>query len=105
MKTFEQRLQWCMRNGNLRVADLARWFGRPHGTVRGWALPRNNRAAMHPSGSEPDVEHVHRLLELLELMIRKKAGFPLALGLTPSDRRDNLMGIRAKVMEAKPAAE
>ncbi len=25
-----------MRQGNLTVADLARWFGRPHPTVRGW---------------------------------------------------------------------
>lgn len=38
MVSFQGRLKKCMRNGNLRVADLARWFDRPYTTVREWVL-------------------------------------------------------------------
>lgn len=36
--TFQQRLQRCRDRGNLTVADLGRWFGRPYPTVRTWLV-------------------------------------------------------------------
>jgi hypothetical protein len=36
VSTFQQRLQRCRERGNLTVADMARWFGRPYATVRSW---------------------------------------------------------------------
>jgi hypothetical protein len=93
MKPFDTRLQWCMRHGNLRVADLARWFGRPHATVRGWVLRKLN-----PSGSELDVEHIHSLLGLLETLIKARKRFPLPLGLKPADRKTWLAQTRRTVL-------
>jgi hypothetical protein len=36
VSTFQKRLKSCVDRGNLTVADLARWFGRPYATVRSW---------------------------------------------------------------------
>lgn len=38
MASFQSRLKKCMRAGNLRVADLARWFEVPYTTIREWVL-------------------------------------------------------------------
>lgn len=38
VKTFQQRLARCRDQGNLTVADLGRWFGRPYPTVRTWLI-------------------------------------------------------------------
>lgn len=54
--TFQKRLQKCMRAGNLRVADLARWFDCPYTTVREWVL----------FGREPGESKVERRLQALE---------------------------------------
>lgn len=37
-QTFQHRLARCVERGNLTVADLGRWFGRPYATVRSWLL-------------------------------------------------------------------
>jgi len=34
--TVSDRLSRVLAEGNLTVADLARWFDRPYPTVRGW---------------------------------------------------------------------
>jgi hypothetical protein len=94
-QAFERRLHWCMRNGNLRVADLARWFARPHGTVRGWV-----KRSLNPGGSDLDVEHIHNLLDLLETMIKRKTGFPLPIGLSPRERETRVLQTREKVFES-----
>ena len=90
--TTQSRLQACMRRGNLRVADLARWFDRPHPTVRGWALGTHR-----PSGGPHDVEHVGELLTLLETLIRTKRGFPVPR-LSPRSRKQHILDIRARLL-------
>ncbi len=78
-----------MRRGNLRVADLARWFDRPHPTVRGWALK-----GIQPGGGPHDVETVKEQLALLEKLIAAKRGFPLPR-LSPRARKQEVLDIRA----------
>ena len=36
MTGFARRLEKIRRDGNLTVADLARWLRRPYATVNGW---------------------------------------------------------------------
>ena len=90
--TVQHRLQACMRRGNLRVADLARWFDRPHPTVRGWA-----RGTHQPSGGPHDVEHVGELLTLLETLIRTKRGFPIPR-LSPRNRKQHVLDIKTRLL-------
>ncbi len=54
--TFQKRLQRVMRRRNMRVADLARAFGRPYMTVREWVL----------NGRNPDDSQIERQLTKLE---------------------------------------
>lgn len=89
--TIQRRLQTCMRRGNLRVSDLARWFERPHPTVRGWVLK-----GTRPNGGPHDIEHVAQLLALLETLIQKKRGFPLPR-LSPRERKKHISDIRMQL--------
>lgn len=91
-RTFQQRLQACQRGGNLTVSDLARWFDRPHPTVRGWV-----QKGLAPSGAPLDVEHAHSMLGLLEMLIRRKKGFPVPR-LPPSRRIAHLAHIRKSAL-------
>jgi hypothetical protein len=89
--TIQRRLQTCMKRGNLRVADLARWFDRPHPTVRGWVLK-----GIRPSGGPHDVDHVIELLGMLEMLIQKKRGFPMPR-LSPRERKKHVADIRTRL--------
>ena len=67
--TFQQRLARCVERGNLTVADLERWFGRPYATVRSWLV----------DGWEPGDGPVTRRaalvsLERLERVVSRNAG-------------------------------
>jgi hypothetical protein len=86
--TIQRRLQTCMKRGNLRVADLARWFGRPHPTVRGWTL-----LGIRPGGGPHDIERVHKLLEAMEFLIKRRKGFPLPQ-MTPRERKLYILGLK-----------
>lgn len=94
--TIQRRLQVCMKRGNLRVADLARWFDRPHPTVRGWALK-----GTRPGGGPHDIEHVGELLSILEKLISARKGFPLPR-LSPRARKQHITNILDKL--ALPSA-
>lgn len=87
MATFAQRLQRAQRSGNLTVADLARWFDRPYPTVRCWI----NGAS--PGGGPIDQEAVLSALQLLEVRIRTKQGFPLGR-MSPKERVAKIMKMR-----------
>lgn len=91
-KPFQRRLQAVLRGGNLRVADLARWFDRPHATVRGWV-----ELGVEPGGGPIDIEHAFALLGLLEALIQKKVGLPVPR-LSPQKRIEHLTQIRRKVL-------
>ena len=73
-----------MRDGNLTGADLARWFGRPDPTVRGWI------SGDHELGGAPlDVADIETRLAKLEGLLKKKQGLPVPR-LTPSERIKHL---------------
>lgn len=73
------RLKAIMRDGNLTIADLARWFKRPHPTVRGWV----HGGAV--GGAALDKSEVFVMLERLENMLRKRKGLPIPR-LSPASR-------------------
>lgn len=62
---FQQRLARVMETGNLRVADVARWFARRHSTVRGWAVD-----GREPAGTPTDVRLLFARLNDLEKLVR-----------------------------------
>ena len=90
MRTFQQRLHQAQRGGNLTVADLSRWFGRPHPTVRQWV-----RKGINPGGGPLDIEEVWDMLKLLEKLIRAGKGFPL-VQMSPSERIVKLLQVRQR---------
>lgn len=62
---FQARLTRAMERGNLRVADVARWFGRRHSTVRGWVVD-----GREPAGTATDTRALFARLVQLEELIR-----------------------------------
>jgi hypothetical protein len=65
MKTFQQRLSRCVERGNLTVADLGRWFGRPYPTVRSWLVQ-----GWEPGDGPLTRERMQARLQELETMLR-----------------------------------
>lgn len=57
-----------MERGNLRVADVARWFGRRHSTVRGWVID-----GREPAGTAADIRGLFEHLVTLEEMAKPRA--------------------------------
>ena len=94
-KSFKARLASCQRAGNLHVADLARWFDRPHATVRGWV-----ENGTLPGGGPLDIEHAHSMLDLLEVLVKQKRGFPIPR-MAPRKRIEHLMHIRSRCLRSK----
>lgn len=76
--TFQDRLEWVREVGNLRVADLARWFDRPYSTVNSWKMGHK------PMGPPGDVREVFATLVQIEEAIRQKQ---IPLPVMPSSRR------------------
>lgn len=93
MATFQQRLIRAQQAGNLTVADLSRWFGRPDPTVRGWV-----RRGTEPSGGPQDRLYAETALRVLEAQIADRRGFPLAG--TPAQKAVTLFGIRKRVLKS-----
>ena len=65
------RLSRLLDQGNLTVADLARWLERPHPTVRGWVM------GGRLGGPALDTAFVLARVKLLEDRLRKKRGLPV----------------------------
>ena len=89
--TFQDRLKKVMAGGNLRVADLARWFERPHATVRSWV-----NDGYQPNGGPHDNKAILSALEKLERLVAGKRLFPVPR-LAPRKRIEYLGTIRAAV--------
>ena len=68
---LQLRLRRLLRDGNLTVADLARWLERPHPTVRGWALGGNL------GGAPMDVKRVLARVKLLESLLARRRRLPV----------------------------
>jgi hypothetical protein len=79
--TLQQRLRIAMRDGNLRVADLARWFDRPDPTVRDWVV-----RGKKPNLTSSDQDDLDRRIGLLERLIKRGRHFPLPPRLPPAER-------------------
>ena len=91
-KSFQQRLKACQQVGNLTTADLQRWFDRPYQTVRSWV-----DRGIEPGGGPIDREHAAQMLGLLEILIKKKQGFPIPR-LPQAKRIEHLQNIRMAVL-------
>jgi hypothetical protein len=87
--TFQARLRKCMDRGNLTVADLARWFDRPHPTMRSWV-----ENGVEPAGGPLDAAMAQATLDKLEKMIAKNSKFPVPR-LSPQKRIAYLKELRA----------
>lgn len=75
------RLRAALVNGNLRVSDLARWFGVPYPTMRSWV-----KNGCKPRMAPQDADALLSALDKLEKRIAAKQGFPIPLLLPPSER-------------------
>lgn len=84
---LEARLKALMRDGNLTVADLARWFERPDPTVRGWAK------GVAVGGGALDKKAISDATYRLEVLLRKKHGLPVPR-LSPANRIAYLENLR-----------
>ena len=87
MTDFTKRLRWCIKHGDMTVADLHHWFERPRSTVRTWVLH-----ARIPGG--PAAAKACLLLDLLEGRIKKRRGFPIPADLSWFDRPDYVKKLR-----------
>lgn len=67
--SFQARLTRVMDLGNLRVADVARWFGRRHSTVRGWVVD-----GREPAGTAADVRTLFQQLNELRDFVLERRG-------------------------------
>lgn len=78
---MQKRLIRAMKRGELRVQDLARWFGRPYPTVYGWVN----------FGHAPEAD-IEKSLTALERAI-DKGRFPLDR-MTPKARKLRIRELR-----------
>ena len=92
MMTLAVRLESCKTRGNLTVADLSRWFGRPHPTVRGWIAN-----GFDPRGGPHDVAYVFSMLDALERLILKGKDLPLQRGISRAARIKHIERLRRDI--------
>ena len=97
MMTLAVRLESCLKHGNLTVADLSRWFGRPHPTVRGWIAK-----GFDPRGGPHDVDYIFSMLDALELLIRKRKELPLQRGIGRAARIKHIERLRRDIDNRLP---
>lgn len=83
---FRQRLLRVQKRANFTVADLARWFERPHPTVRCWTK------GTRPSGGPLDSQRVEKGLARLEGLLKQRK-LPLAW-MRPRDKIRALKALR-----------
>jgi hypothetical protein len=86
MVTFSDRLNRCAGAADLTLADLSRWFDRPHATVNTW---RKGRTPFGPAGREAEAD-----LERLEHAVRFDSRLPIPPKLTPTARIHLLQEVR-----------
>jgi hypothetical protein len=91
-RDFASRLNSCMSDGNLTVADISRWFCRPHPTVRGWI-----KHGFDPRGGPHDVSYIHAMLDALETIIKRRKDLPLKRGISRAARIRHIEGLRRDI--------
>jgi hypothetical protein len=85
-KSFQERLQLCLRDGAMTVSDMVRWFNRPYQTVYKWINEGN--IPWGPAGVL-----AHKKLADLEDAIRSRRRFPIPDDLTPRERVEYMQGV------------
>jgi hypothetical protein len=85
---FSHRLRVVLKKGNLRTADLARWFEKPHATVAEWVKKGRN-----PTAAPHDLEFIIEMLETLEKLVEQKRGFPVPR-MRPSQRIEYMEAVK-----------
>lgn len=80
MKTFAERIRYCVDKGRLTGADLSVWFGRPYPTVRTW------REGSHEPW-EPWRGEAERCLTALEALVRQNRLLPMPPSYNATERR------------------
>jgi hypothetical protein len=91
VRSFQERIERVLHDGQLTIMDLSRWFERAYPTVRTWHL-----AGHEPWG--PHGEDTRGRLEILETAIKRKQGFPVPTKLSPRARRAHIERIRDDVL-------
>lgn len=91
MAAFQARLKHVLRDGNLTVADLARWFDRPDPTVRGWV-----HQGIGLGGTPADARQLLDCLADLEARVGRRKGFPVPR-LSPGRRIEYLANLKEPV--------
>ncbi len=87
MTDLQKKLRWILTEGNLTIADLARWLDRPHATVTNWMRGGNIRLAPF------DADKTWKTLNDLQSRISQKDGFPIPT-MPFWDRREYIMKMR-----------
>ena len=87
MSDFCKRLLRAMKAGDMTVADVHHWFGRPRATVRTWVI--DARTPQGPAG-----KRAYLLLDLLERRIKKRAGFPIPVDMSAKLRPSYVKKLR-----------
>lgn len=87
MKSFAQRIQYCVDKGRLTGADLSVWFGRPYPTVRTW-----REGLSEPW--KPWRGEAEQWLEILEKLVRDRLVFPMASSFNAAERRRYMRELR-----------
>jgi hypothetical protein len=103
--SFQARLERAKKDGRLSTSDLSIWFGRSYHTIRGWLVPRADRArkqGYEPWG--PQADSVYQSLALLEACIKRKRGLPVPVELSPVERRDHVTRVRHDLNGRLPKA-
>ena len=72
--TFQERLGRLLEQGNLTIADLARWLDRPHPTVSGWV---RGTSRIGRELAPLDAAWVEAQVARMERILRKRQGLPV----------------------------
>lgn len=94
--TFSERLRVVLKKGNLRVADLAKVFDRPHPTVNGWVT-----RGLNPGGGPADVDDAYVMLGKLESFLQRSKLLPVPVKLSPSQRIGYVKKLRVVILGGK----
>jgi hypothetical protein len=95
MKSFHERLNECLRRGQMTMGDLRWWFGRSYATTASWV--KEDREPRGPAGEE-----ARRRLALLEKGIALKKGFPVPSSLSNLDRPHHIEKIYNDISAGVP---
>lgn len=94
--TFAERLRIVLKKGNLRVADAARIFDRPHPTVNGWV-----KRGLNPGGGPTDVDNSYIMLGKLESFLQRSKLLPVPPKLSPPQRIRYVKKLRVVILGGK----